>query len=285
MTSPRLWAWLRLLGGAAILIWLVRLVGTGPFLDGLRHTSGWALLAAVVITAGTTAASAWRWRLVAARFGIELDRRSAVTSYYRSQFLNATLPGGILGDVHRAVRHGRDSGELGASLRAVWWERVAGQCVQVVLAIAAIVGLHARAGRPTPWLAALAALGLLGLVCALRPGWTGIVVASLAATCGYVAMVLIAAAVAGVTAPFWQLISVALVMLVGSAIPLNVAGWGPREGAAAWAFATIGVGVDLGVTVSVGYGVMTLVASLPGLAVLLTHRTRRLDQTREVAHG
>ena len=37
----------------------------------------------------------------------------AVAAYYRSQFLNTTLPGGVLGDVHRGVRHGRDAGDVG----------------------------------------------------------------------------------------------------------------------------------------------------------------------------
>ena len=39
--------------------------------------------------------------------GVEVPLRDAVAAYYRSQFLNATLPGGVVGDVHRAVRHGR----------------------------------------------------------------------------------------------------------------------------------------------------------------------------------
>ena len=47
-------------------------------------------------------------------------------------------------------------------------------------------------------------------------------------------------------------------------IPLNVAGWGPREGVAAWAFAAAGLGAAQGVSTAVVYGVMALVASLPG---------------------
>jgi hypothetical protein len=40
---------------------------------------------------------------------------------YRSQFPNTTLPSGVLGDVHRAVRPGRDVGDENRALRAVAW--------------------------------------------------------------------------------------------------------------------------------------------------------------------
>ena len=50
----------------------------------------------------------------------------------------------------------------------------------------------------------------------------------------------------------------------------SVAGWGPREGATAWAFAAAGLGADQGVATAVVYGVMVLVASLPGALFLVT---------------
>src|SRR5699024_8217136 len=52
--------------------------------------------------------------------------------------LNAVLPAGVLGDVHRAVSHGRRSGHLERGVRAVVLERVAGQAV-LVLATAALL--------------------------------------------------------------------------------------------------------------------------------------------------
>jgi len=61
----------------------------------------------------------------------------------------------------------------------------------------------------------------------------------------------------------------ALVVMLAAAIPLNVAGWGPREGAAAWVFAGAGLGATQGATVAVVYGVLALVATLPG-GLLLT---------------
>ena len=53
------------------------------------------------IAAVTTVCGAWRWVLVARGLGMELPLRAAVAECYRSQFLNVTLPGGVIGDVSR----------------------------------------------------------------------------------------------------------------------------------------------------------------------------------------
>src|SRR3954452_4123127 len=131
----RLWAWLRPLGGLAILAFLVWRLGTGPFLDALRQINCWSLAAAFGIGVVTTVCSAWRWSVIAGGLGLRLPLRTAVAACYRSIFLNSTLPGGVLGDVHRAVNHGREVGDVGRGVRGVVWERTAGQVVQVGLAV------------------------------------------------------------------------------------------------------------------------------------------------------
>src|SRR4029077_3821709 len=88
-TSRSIWPSARLAGGAAILAVLVWRVGAGPFVDGLRLTTAWALAAAVAITALSTLCCAWRWSLVAGGLGVDVPLRTAVSAYYRSQFLNS----------------------------------------------------------------------------------------------------------------------------------------------------------------------------------------------------
>jgi hypothetical protein len=61
-------------------------------------------------------------------------------------------------------------------------------------------------------------------------------------------------------------------VLLASAIPLNVAGWGPREGAAAWVFASAGLVAAAGLEVAVVYGVISLVATFPGALALFSDR-------------
>ena len=242
--------WLEVLGGAAILAVVAWRVGPEPFADAVRSAGPVALVAALVITAVTTVACAWRWRALASRLGHELPLREAVAAYYRSQFLNATLPGGVAGDVHRAVRHGA---------LPVVADRGTGQAVQVVAAGAVLLL------GPAPWASAL--LTVVVLVAVVR--WPAVVATSLVAAAGHVVVFLVAARAAGTAASLADLLPLALLVMLAAAIPLNVAGWGPREGVAAWAFAAAGLGAAQGATVAVLYGVLALVATLPG-AVLLT---------------
>jgi uncharacterized membrane protein YbhN (UPF0104 family) len=292
------WWWARLAVAAGTLAFLVWSVGTSPFLDGLRTVDGRALAAASGLAMLTTVCCAWRWRIVARGLGIDLPLGTAVAAYYRSLFLNVTLPGGVVGDVHRGISHGRDTSDVGRGLRAVAWERSAGQAVQVVLAVAVLLALPSpvRAAMPLAALALLVAGAGVALVARLRPGrprwartaarelrdgllarraWPAVAVASALAVAGHVATFMIAARTAGATAPPSQMLPLALLVMLASALP-NVGGWGPREGVTAWAFAAAGLGASRGVATAVVYGVMVFVASLPGAAVLLTSWVRRV---------
>jgi glycosyltransferase 2 family protein len=292
------WRWLQPAVAIATLAFLGWRLGAGPFLDGLRRVDAGALVAASGLAVVTTVCCAWRWRVVARGLGIELPLRGAVAAYYRSLFLNVALPGGIVGDVHRGWSHGRETSDVGRGLRAVAWERAAGQVVQVVvtvavllvapspvqgiapfaaLAVALAAGVAAvatrvswkrRGGRETRWarLHSAAASDLAHAVLARR-AWPAVAVASVLVVAGHTATFVIAARSAGATAPVSELIALGLLVLQGAALP-NVGGWGPREGVAAWAFAAAGLGASLGVAAAVVYGVIVFVASLPGAAVL-----------------
>jgi uncharacterized membrane protein YbhN (UPF0104 family) len=276
-----------------VLVWRL---GAGPFVDGLRMTSPANLLTATAITALTTLLCAQRWRLVAARLGAPLELVPAVGAMYRSQLLNSTLPGGVLGDVDRAAGHARAAASTGAGVRSVVWERVLGQAVQVTMTVTLIVVL-ASPLRPLGVVAAacaaavvvgavlarrvvrrstgLPALVLRGIAADLRTilrsrqDALAIVLTSAGAVTGHLLVFLLAARIAGVDAPLHQLLPLAAVVLLAAGLPTNVAGWGPREGVAAWAFGAAGLGADAGVTTAVVYGVMALVATLPGVVVLL----------------
>jgi glycosyltransferase 2 family protein len=242
---------------AATLGFLVWHLGTGPFVDGLSAVDSWALAAGSVLAVLTTVCCAWRWKVVARGLGAELPLGLAVAAYYRSIFLNLTLPGGIVGDVHRGVSHG---------LRAVVWERVNGQLVQVALTAAVLLVLPS----PIPAIVPLAALGLLAAAAAVAPALRvrpAVALASALVVAGHALTFVIAARTAGATAPLSDLLPLALLVLLAAALP-NVGGWGPREGMTAWAFAAVGLGASLGVATAVVYGVMVLFASLPGAAVL-----------------
>jgi glycosyltransferase 2 family protein len=270
------WRWVNFAAAAATLAVLVWSLGTGPFLDGLRAVDAWALAAALGLAMLTTVCCAWRWRIVARGLGVNLPLGTAVAAYYRSLFLNVTLPGGVAGDVHRGISHGRDTSDIGRGLRGVALERSAGQVVQVVLTVAVLLVLPSpvHSAMPVVALALIAVAGCVALVARrrgwllARQAWPAIALASALVIAGHVATFMIAARSAGVTAPVSQMLPLSLLAMQAAALP-NLGGWGPREGVTAWAFAAAGMGASLGVATAVAYGVMVFVASLPGAAVLL----------------
>jgi uncharacterized membrane protein YbhN (UPF0104 family) len=291
------WAWVQVLCGAAILAVLVWRVGTAPFVDAVPSIDAWSLTAVLGISVVTTGCCAWRWGLVARGLGVGLPLPVAVAACYRSQFLNTTLPGGVVGDVHRAWRHGQDAGDLSRGARAVAWERLAGHVVLTSFAVAVLLLLPSPIQPSMPLVvAAIAALALAAVVISrslapvgpvlwtrvaraaagdLRDGllarraWPGILLASSVAVVGHALTFLIAARIAGSDASPVRLLPLAVLVILAMGVPTSVAGWGPREGMAAWAFGAAGLGAAQGVATAVVYGVMSFVASLPGAAVLL----------------
>lgn len=308
-----LWPWTRTLLALAILAVLVQRLGTAAFLDGLRLVTVPAVAAALGIGLLTTGCGVLRWRLVARRLGLPLPLGTAFADYYRALFLNAVLPVGVLGDAERAVRHGRSSGDLSRSVRAVVLERAGGQAVLIVAgavallaepswALAVLGGLAPPAVTAAVLLCAAALLvwavwsarrrakggavaaGLAATVADVRRGllsrdaWPGVLGLSAAALLGHVALFLVAARTAGVTAPVGRLLPLILLALLVMALPVNAGGWGPREAFAAVAFGAAGLGAEQGLTTAVVYGVLAFAASLPGAAVLLGRRA--LPQAR-----
>jgi uncharacterized membrane protein YbhN (UPF0104 family) len=296
---------LRMAAGVAVLWFLARRVGAGPFKDGLRAVTWQAVAAAVTLTALTTVCSAWRWRVVARALGVGIGLPGAVGGYYRSLFLNSVLIGGVLGDVHRAVTHGRRAGDVAGGLRAVAWERLCGQVIQAVVTavvlltlaspvrpalpyvLAGIAGIAgcaalvvlgaARHGRSRLALAARAVSADLRHVLLARDVWPQVTLASVLVVAGHTATFVVAARVAGTTAPLGELIALLMVVQTAVVIPLSIGGYGLREGAAAWAFGAAGLGAAAGVTVAILYAVIMLAAVAPGAGLLLRDAVRRRD--------
>jgi uncharacterized membrane protein YbhN (UPF0104 family) len=305
-----MWAWLRLLGGAGILALLLWRLGSGAFLDGLRVIDAPALLTAFGIGVATTVFSAWRWCLVARGIGLRLSLPGAVADYYKALFLNAALPGGVLGDVDRAVRHGRDEGDVARSIRAVVLERTAGTIVLVGVGLAVLLTvpspvltlLHRHGAQVAVVAGGIALAGVVVLLACrrLRQGgsrlakavrtalteirsglltrrnWPGILLASTVVLGGHLATFVVAARTAGSGIPVLQLAPLMLLALLSMAVPLNVGGWGPREAVSAWAFGAAGLSAAQGLTTAVVYGVFAFVAALPGAVVVVVRAVRRL---------
>ncbi len=304
--SPRLAFGLRAAGSLlllALVAWWLDLSEVAARLQGLDVR--W-VAAALGISVLQVAASAWRWRYTARRLGIELPAGAAFQEYYLATFLNQVLPGGVLGDVSRAWRHhrSRPGAEAGPVVRAVLLERGSGQVVMVAVAALSFLmlplatlpdsGLWVRSpGVRAALRVGFAAVGagLVGLLVRRREaregGWSAAFRADLhegllapealavqlptsAFVVGsYLAMYLAAARAVGAQEPLGLLLPLVAPVLLAMLLPLTVAGWGAREGAAAAVWTSVGLSGAEGVAISVVYGLLVLVSSLPGAWVLL----------------
>ena len=287
----RPWVWAGRLAVSVAALWLVaRFVDVAAVLSRLSALSpAWVALglAVSVLQVGVLA---WRWRLTAARLGIDLPLRDAIGEYYLSILLNQLLPGGVAGDVSRAWRHARAT-TTGPAVRAVILERASAQVVMTMVGIVSVLLL--------PWAgvtsrAAIAAAGVLlgglalrGLVrrpesdsvagrlwsdarrAVLAPDAIATQLASaLVVVVSYIGVFLIAARAVGIQTPLTSLLPLVAPVLMTMLVPVTIAGWGVREAAAAALWGLVGLTPEDGAAISVAYGLLVLVSSAPGLIIL-----------------
>jgi hypothetical protein len=190
-------------------------------------------------------------------------------------------------------------------VRAVAWERLCGQVIQAVVTAVVLLTLPSPVRPALPYVlagvACVAGCAALVLRGAARRGrsrsrlnrgartvaaelrfrllardvWPQLTLASVLVVAGHTATFVIAARVAGCTAPLGELVALLMVVQTAAVIPLSIGGWGPREGVAAWAFAAAGLGAATGVTVTTLYAVLMLAAVAPGAGLLLADAVRR----------
>lgn len=264
---------------------------------------------------------AWRWRLTAGLIGVPLRFRYALGEYYLAQFINQVLPGGVLGDAGRALRHAHQTpATKGSAWRAVIIERASGQMALAALTALALVSSplwHQTLGASGYGVLALALL-VAGLGLCLAPGLTAFIHqrwpraahwlhwvpslkqdiqrgllqgciwgwqlgTSLLVVFSYALVMLCAARAIGVDVPASQLLALAPALLLAMLVPFTVAGWGVREGAAASVWAWVGLAPSQGVAVSLAYGLMVLLATLPGLVVAFKPRGQAAPDTSGAA--
>lgn len=297
---------LRLLVSLGLLLMLARIVDVAVVLDRLRQADPVWLAAGLALCAIQFAASAERWQRTAAALGVPLSRRRALADYYLAGLANQVLPGGVLGDAARATRHAHASGRTGPAVRAVILERASGQVVLLLVTLALlamtptgrrIAGTLTTATGPAPWIAfGLVAAGIAALILLLRRAPFGglaelgadarrALLAPRQAPIQLLLSLLVVAALVGtfvcagrmldaaVSTP--QLIVLAPLVLMAMLVPISIGGWGLRESAAAALFALAGLAPETGVAVSVAYGLITLLAALPGALVPLLAVDRR----------
>lgn len=284
---------------AGLIAWLVTRVDLEPMraafaaLDPAWTLGALAFLGAQLVLAGL------RWSWIHAALGQRLGPRDAVELAFVGQFFNQTLPSAIGGDAVRAVLAARRGLTGGQAASGVILDR--GLALIVLIALMAVAAPILPA-REAAWLAGLALASLaalaLGTFAAERlrrfapdgraVEWAYGVADGLRAILARPR--LLAASVLvhlGVIATFWALAraldipagfalclaAVPPVVLL-STLPISLAGWGVREGAAVFVFGLGGVAPGDALALSVAFGLAQIAVGLPGLALWLKGKRR-----------
>ncbi|MFL1484018.1 lysylphosphatidylglycerol synthase transmembrane domain-containing protein [Marinobacter sp. LN3S78] len=288
--------WLATLAILGLVFWLV---DVGAILVQLSSVDLTWLLLALAITPLQVVVSAWRWRYTVAKLGERLPLGHAVREYYLGTLVNQLVPGGVVGDAGRALRHRQNTGQTATAIHGVMIERLSGQLILLLLAVLLITLWLPLPTPPMPGLflipgvlvAALLVWSLLQaspvrfwwrrfrndlwralLAPAVLPVQLG---SSLVVIGSYLLVFWCLAMGIGLeiaqSAP-WLLMALCTVLLMAMVVPLTISGWGVREGAAALIWPLAGLDPEQGVALAVSYGLLVLLSALPGALFLFSGR-------------
>ena len=265
-----------------------------------------ALAAGVAVLSLQAFLIALRLRLCARMLGHELSVGSAWTASQYAGFFSHTPLSFLGGDAMRVWHLSGGGVPLGDAAKAVFMDRVLGFLGMLAFGVASAPALREVIGDPRLWSALVAslavgvaaallfvALGRLRLRAEGRP-WRAM--AEFATVSRYLGADLPLAAKALLLALALTSLNVFAIWAIGLAyrapldlrtafagvpmaflvamIPISVAGWGLREGALVVLLGLFGVPAALALTLSVTYGIATLLAYAPAAALFLAARRR-----------
>lgn len=257
---------------------------------------GWLAIALAALT-GATVSMARRWQLVAAHLGLRMSYLACLREYYLGALINQVLPGGVTGDVARALR-ARHGADLKTAALSVALERLLGQvAILTLLALGLASALLWPGGIAWPqwaWVmpATLLAVGVgawhlrgegagdgagAGSVTRVMRAAIGLqsrpelILHGVLTTVCLIFSFYACARAAGTSIPPGGWATLIPLILCAMLIPLSIGGWGWREGMAALLFPLIGAAPSAGVATGLAYGSAVLIAALPAVFILLAH--------------
>jgi uncharacterized membrane protein YbhN (UPF0104 family) len=292
---------LRLLVTALILFVVLRAIDMDQIGRTLMQADPWLLFAALLLQLASAVVAAWRWQLVMRNLDFGQDFAFYCRSFFKGLFFSQGLPTSIGGDALRMLDVAACGFRKRDALYAIIIDRVAGLGALLVLTLCACIASPALLPEKLYWLVfLLVSAGLLGLAGGYAAGrhgwfshWPRLALAHLLAERLHQAvatrrrLLLLSSLLVPVLAllgfyatgralglpygpaTYFAIVPLALVL---SVIPVSIAGWGVREGALVGLFGLVGADRTAVLMMSLLYGIMLIVVSLPGLAIFLRGR-------------
>ncbi|MDH5187842.1 MAG: flippase-like domain-containing protein, partial [Rhodospirillaceae bacterium] len=271
------------------------------------------LLAALALMVAQVFVCAFRWRAVLKVYDNPLSYSQAFRFFYIGTFFNQALPASVGGDAIRSYRAYKSGMALGQSVGSVFLDRIA-TVLALIFLVAAMVpfvidGMSGNIQALKFSVIALLVLGVGGTVFLMFLDRVPDsfkrfrVVHHLAVFAGDVRKVFLSPSTA-VPLMFWAIlghINLSLVVWVLSlsigvnislvdclalfplvlliqTMPISIAGWGVREGAMVEVFAMAGVLAPGALAVSLLFGIVAAVSSLPGGWLWISSREHNLEE-------
>ncbi len=312
MTRLKPWVSLavKVLVSFAILAVLFHKIDIGAVWRQAQQADGrWVALAVVVQVIQVPIGGA-RWAAVADAMALRLRFSRACELFYVSSFINVVVPGAVGGDGFRMWRLRADGIAVSEAVTSVLLERVASLFGLFCLVTATQPILLSRVGAiPGAWVfPLLVACGAIGIAALMqldrlparwrmrrlgrglgqfavaaravfwRPGPALRVLAW--AVAGHANLALVVWCLAqGLGLPIDLVSCLTLVppVILLLTLPISIAGWGVREQAMVTAFGFIGIAAPSALVLSLMFGVVGMVAALPGGVLWLAARSKSLS--------
>jgi glycosyltransferase 2 family protein len=271
----------------------------------LEHGQGWLAVGLGVLVV-QIAVAAVRWHSILRSLRVPMPMWTVVLIFYVMAFLNSFLPAGMAGDTLRVWLLRRNAHGIVTAVNSVLIDRfiavltllsaaaavliwlqagksillvvTVGSALSMIAAIYAVMLIVPRIhwptfGRLTPMLHAVSRD--LRLVFLDITALSTTVVAAFASNLLLVGAIFALAYGSDVEVSFLTWLVVMPVVLLVTALPISVGGWGTREIAMVYMLGLFAVPPDLAVAVSIKFGLCTTIASLVGAPVWMI-----LDQNR-----
>lgn len=267
----------------------------------LGSISGGAIVAALALIIVQSLVTAYRWVLVMAGVGVSIELWPAVQALYASLFINQCVPSYVGGDAYRVYWLYREGNPLATATRGVLIDRVSALIALVVMMVTTLPALFARFSDRTVEIAMLmvAVAGVCGTVvffaCDALPRrwfrlraiqelaalssaarrilltgrsvWVVNALALLVHALGAAIMFVFARDLGLAISAVDCLLLIAPIMLL-SAVPISISGWGVREGVMVGALGMMGIASEQALALSVLLGFALLANGLLGVLPL-----------------
>jgi len=252
--------------------------------------------------------AALRWYLIGTRVGVDLSLRLFWRHLLVAQCFSQALPSSVGGDVIRLWLVQRSGIALRSAFVSVALDRVLGLLSLVLVTVVALIlpsavrfdgsvqvaiwtlaagalgGLFAvlvAARLPATWFSASRLMRIayetargMQAVCVQPRTCLGVIASSLSVHLLSIAGIWLLARALGIGVDAPTLAATVPVALLAASVPVSIGGWGVREGVLVHLLAEQGISPDAGLALSLSFGMVLALASLPGGLLWLLTRSR-----------